>query len=168
MYRYEPKSKKTWEKTLLLLFLLLGVIAFATSTIRGILFPSLLQLFAVFMLVGVVMITSRCLMRRFIYSVEPREGASEGEPLDLVITEVYGNRMSVVCRISVADVVEVTSITPESRKEISALTKGKLVYRYTEELFPTDYRMLTTRMDEEIAYIKISANKDLIKAIFNH
>ncbi len=165
MYQYEPKSKKVREKTILLILLLIAVAAFASANIPGILFPSLLQLFAVFALVGVVMIVSRCLLRRFVYQVGPREDAPEGTPYDLVITEIYGNRREVVCRIALTDIREITRITRENRKEISAITKRKRVYHYTEELFPEDYRMLTVEMEEEVFYIKIAANEDLIAAI---
>ncbi len=168
MYRYEPKSKKKREKGLLFALLILAVALFGCAQIPNVFLPAVLQLLGVFCLVGVVMLISRYLLRSYAYSVEPSETAAPDAPKDLVITETYGNRVSVVCRISVINVESIREITPQNRKQIAAELKGKRVYKYAAELFPEDYHLLSVSLDEERFFIKLSADQPLISAIMKH
>lgn len=165
MYEYDPKSPKKKEKLLLFALLFGAALLFGVSHISDLPIPALPQLGALFCLVGTVMITGRCLLRRFVYRVDVREDGNAGDPPDLTVTEYYGNHVSVVCRISVADIETVTHITPQNRKELSEMLRQKRVYHYTACLFSDELYLLTVRDEDEVFYIRILADHSLLAAL---
>lgn len=168
MYEYDPKLPKQRERILLFAFLFFAAILFAVSAMPGVAFPALYQLISVLLLVGVVMLVSRCMLRRFVYRVEPREGAQPQDPCDLVITEYYGNHASVVCRISVADIENITRLTHENSKEVSAMLRQQRVYHYTALLWSDQIYLLTVRDEDEVFYIRILADNTLLSVLKSH
>ncbi len=164
MYRYEPKHKKTVEKRLTFGLYFVGFLCFLLSQIPALRFPALLQIVGLFLLTGATLILIQYLLRDYAYCVE--EG--DREVPDLTVTEYYGRRITVVCRVAITDVEAITPITKETREQVKRITKGKRVYVYTSEIFPADLCLLTVRMeDDDPFYVKISADKDLIKVIMN-
>lgn len=165
MYEYAPKSKKTKEKVVLGLTLVLAAACFGVSQIEQIPYPAIYQLLMIFSLVGTVMITARCLMRNYIYRVEPRENGGEGDLPDFTITEYYGNRVTVVCRISVGDIRGITPVTKKNRDAISAMQKKKRAYYYTGELQSANAYVLTVEQDEDEFFLRICADEGLLQAL---
>lgn len=162
MYEYDPRSSKKAEKSILLVLLLAAVLLLLLAEIPNLLFPFFYQLVAVFFLMSAILITSRCLLRRFSYRIEPREDLPESELLDLVITEHHSHHASVVCRISVHDVEDTLHLTPQNRKAVSAMLRKKRVYYYTSSLFASNCYLLTVRDEEEVFYIRILADPQLL------
>lgn len=167
MYQYDPQSNKKREKGIVLGLALTAVAAFGFAKVQGVPFPALLQLIGVFALTSLVIVLTRYLMRRYVYSVEAKENGAEGDSPDLIITEYYGNHVSVVCRISTSEIESVTPITRENRGELSELLKRKRVYTYTGEIEPAGYCLLTVHSEEETFYLKIASDEALINAIKN-
>ena len=162
MYEYDPRSSKKAEKTLLFAMLGLSAVLFLLAEIPHILFPFFYQLVAFLLLIGAILLTSRCIHRRFTYRVEPREDTPECELLDLVITEHHSHHASVVCRISVGDIEEIKPLTPQNRKEVSVMLRKKRVYYYTAQLFASNAYLLTVRDEDEIFYIRLLADSQLL------
>ncbi len=167
MYEYDPKSPKKEEKAIVLGLLAIAAILFGVGAIPGIPYPALYQFAAVFSLTGMVLVLSRCLLRRYTYAIAAREDAAPDAAPDLVITEFYGNgnRAAVVCRISLSDIEEVLLLTRENRKSVSSLLKKKRVYHYLAKLIAKNIYLLTVRDEDEIFYIRILADEKLISAL---
>lgn len=162
MYEYDPHSTKKTEKTVLFILLVLAVVLLLLAEIPQILFPFFYQLVAFLCLMGAILLTGRCVLRRFTYRIEPRQDVPECELLDLVITEYHSHQAGVVCRISVADVEDVLHLTPENRKEVSAMLRKKRVYHYTAQLYSSNTYLLTVRDEDEIFYIRLLADEQLL------
>lgn len=165
MYEYDPRSSKKAEKLLLLMLLGLAVALFLIVELWQVSFSFFYQLIAFLCLMGAILLSGRCLLRRFTYRIEPREDMPECELLDLVITEHHSHHASVVCRISVDDIEDVKLVTSQNRKEISAMLRKKRVYHYTAQLFTFNCYLLTVRDEEEIFYIRLLADSQLLSLI---
>ena len=163
MYSYSPKPKKQKEKLICALLLAAGFALFLPSMHPQTPLPMLFQLGAVILLTVALMFGGRYLARNYTYAVERAEDGSDR--LDLIVTEQYGRRLSVVCRISVDQIEVITPITPQNQKELAAMVKGKRVFTYVSELQPSGLRLLTVRMDEEVFYVKIDTNERLLQAL---
>ena len=163
MYSYSPKSKKKKEKLICALLLATGFALFLPSTHPQTPLPMLFQLGAVILLTVALMFGGRYLARNYTYAVSSAEDGSDR--LDLTVTEQYGRRLSVVCRISVDQIEVITPITPQNQKEVAAMTKGKRTFTYVSELQPSGLRLLTVRMDEEVFYLKIDTDESLLRAL---
>ena len=96
-YEYAPKTPKRREKLVAFGLLALAALLFGVARIPGAPYPALFQLCMMFALIGVVMVVARCLLRGFVYEVREPESGTRTAP-DLVITELYGARTTVVCR----------------------------------------------------------------------
>ena len=96
-----PTPDKRREKHLVLLLAILGILLFALSGLPGMLLPALWQILAVASLTFAVYVLALCLLRRYVYAIEPRENAPAEAPLDLTVTQICGKRRTVVARFSV-------------------------------------------------------------------
>ena len=164
MYEYAPKPKRRREMLILILSLLFGLLSFAFSLMEWMLYRAICQLASVaFFTVSVIML-SRYLLRDYRYRVEPREGMPDA-PLDLTVTEVYGKRITVVCRFAISDVREITRITAENRKEIASALKGARVFVYTPEMQPSNVLLIKVEDGNGIYFVKICADDALVSTI---
>ena len=163
-YEYDPKAPKRREKLAAMGLLALAALLFGVAQIPGVPYPALLQLCMVFALVGVVMLVSRCLLRRFVYTVCEPEDTNRTAP-DLVITEYYGNHVTVVCRISLADIAEITHLTPENRKAVSQKLRQQRVYHYTAQLWGEGMYLVRVCDEDEVFYLRIVADDTLISTL---
>ena len=163
---FAPQEPKKREKTLFWGLLILGLGATLVARIPEILFPAGLQMVGAVALVCAAMIFTQCLLRRYVYRVEMGENgtATTGYP-DFTVTEYTGNRMRVVCRISVDEVESVERITPENKERLTKEMQGHPRYRYTGVLFSENVYLLRIRGSGEYTYLQILANKDLIDAL---
>lgn len=166
MYEYAPKPKRTREKLILVLSLLFGSLSFVFSLFEWMLYPAICQLAAVaFFTVSVVML-SRYLLRDYIYRVAPRGLDGEG-PLDLTVTEIYGKRRTVVCRIALSDIREAVRITDENRDELSKKRKGARSFVYTPEMSDANAVLIEAADGDSLYFVKICADEGLFSAIFS-
>ncbi len=168
MYEYIPTAKKKREFWTVAILSVLAAFLFGFSTQPFCPYPAFWQLASVLLLVAVIMLVSNCLLRGFVYRVAPREDTDEESPCDFTVTECYGKRKTVVCRISLADIVEITPITAETRKLLAKSTRGKPTYRYYAELSPQNSYLLTVQNGEEHFYLFIVADERLIEMLEKH
>ncbi len=164
MYEYTPKLKKVKEKLLLAGFLLVAVACYCVSSIPNIPLKAIYQFFMVLAFSCAVLIIARCLMRSFSYAVLPQEDKPEALP-DFTVTETYGRKATVVCRISVGDLRRVIPVSPENKKEISAMQKRKNVYYYTGRIAPGDFCLLVAEENGEEIFIQICADERLMQLL---
>ena len=162
IYEYVPKSKRKQEKILLLAMITAAVLLFAASRLPGIPFPFLFQLFSIFCLVVVIMLTARCLLRSYVYRIEQGE---DGTGEDLVIVEYYGNHVATVCRLALTDIRRVVRRDSQTRTALVESMKGKRLYRYTEEFSPADLCVLEADDEGETVFLRISADETLFRIL---
>jgi len=163
MYEYSPTLTKRKERLISILLLFLGLCLFGFSQVEGIPFPIIYQALGLFSLTATIILISRYLMRRYVYSIVPREnGPADGVP-DFVVTEYYGRRISVVCRVSLADVEEILPITKETKKTVREKQKGRLFYDYTADLFSQNRYLLTITDGEHRFSARLLADEELLK-----
>lgn len=167
MYEYIPTTKKKTEFFAVAILSVLATVLFCFSMQAFCPYPALWQMASVLLLVAVIMLVSKCLLRRFVYRVAPRKDAAEEAPPDFTVIECYGKRSTVVCRISIADIEEITPIAPENKKQIAEAAKGKPFYRYYSELSPQNAYQLTVQTGEEFFYLCIVADDRLIEMLKN-
>ena len=160
-YEYAPKPKKTREKGLTCGAILLAALSYGFS-VGPWLFPWVYQLVAFFALAIAILLISRYLLRGYVYRVLPRSHASG---VDLVITELYSRRRTVVCRVGLEEICRVTPITAENRRRLIKETGRAALYKHVAELFPKNAYLLKVQNDQEEYFLEICADETLIALI---
>ena len=163
MYEYTPELPKRKERLIAILLLFLGLCLFGFSQVDGIPFPIIYQFLALCALAGTIILVSRYLMRFYVYSIVPREDGREGDAPDFVVTEYYGRRISVVCRVSLDDIEEILPITKDTKKTVRKLQKERLFYDYTADLFSQNRYLLTITDGEHRFCARLLADDTLLK-----
>ncbi len=163
MYEYSPKEKKTREKALFWISLLLGSFSFGISSIEGIALPFLYQLFAVLFFTAAVVVAVRYLMRSYRYRLEQTDCG-----IDFTVTEQYGKRITVICRISLEEIKEIRAASEMDKGQTRKWIGQKLLYPYVASIRPKDLAYLLAQSNETQYLIKICADEGLIDAIKRH
>ena len=162
MYEYAPVFPKKKEKLLTFGLLALGLLICASSYILGGLgvdYYAYPQLIGLACIVAMILLFSLVLARRYVYTIE--ETAS-GDA-DFIITEFYGRRRTVVCRVSVSSVrMAIPYVAGRKR------TSKDRFYRYTGVLFDEERYDLHIEEAGESFVVQICANKDLISLLTDH
>lgn len=164
-YEYEDKSPKTRELILTVSFLAAGLCLLFISQIPSIGFPSLYQLGMMVCLVTSIMLFTRYFTRRYVYTVLPREGEEAEASLDFTVTEYYGRRVEVVCRISLADIAAATRVNKQNQAQISERQRKKRVYHYTSHLSSPRLCVLEVQDGEDCFFIRIQADDVLLEKL---
>ena len=155
MYEYAPNPSRLREKIIVAIAGILAAVLYVVSTLPKTAFAWTYQLGAVLCLTLAVLITTRFLLRYFVYRIEPSDG---GNGTDFVILEGYGKKITTVCRISQEDIRKIEPWTKETKAAWKAEMKGKRVYRYTAELSPRDAVAIRTEEAGETCFLIISAD----------
>ena len=163
-YEYAPRFQKKKEK--LLSYALIGLAAalIAVSYVPGVPYPGYIQLLGMGAIVAMIMIYSMCVAHHYSYRIEECEGAAP----DFVITEYYGRRVSVVCRVSVASVMSATPWNGETKKRFDGQKKGTPSYTYTGVLFDEAQYVLDIEEGQTRFFVRICADDTLIRLLINH
>lgn len=165
MYEYAPMFEKKKEKLLTVGFLLLGLALYFTGTlIPGLPMPGLFQVLGVFALTVMILLFSLCLSRRYVYRIEEKRDGG----VDFIITEYYGRRITVVCRVAVESVMTAIPVNTETRKSVASPKAKNRVYNYTGVLFGEDRRYLRIEEAGECFFVQICATDDLIRLLTDH
>lgn len=164
MYEYFPKDPKKKELWILLGLLGTGFFLYGISQIPGLPVPAVLQLLSVILMGGVVIVLTRYLLRDFCYRIEARDGF---DVPDLTVTEYCGRRITVVCRISLNDIIEVRAMTAKEARTLAKAQKGRLVYDYTCRMDPDNLYLLSVRDGEKSYDIRIVADAGLSAYLFH-
>lgn len=158
MYEYTPNSSKLREKITVAVAGILAIALYLVSALPGTTFAWAFQLGAVLCLTLAVLVTARFLLRRFVYSVEPSD---RGSGTDFVIRELYGKRVTTVCRIALEEIRRVEPWTKESRSHLASEKNGKRFYRYVAELSSRDTVLIQAEESGEECFLLISADAQL-------
>ena len=158
LYEYAPVFEKRKEKLLVGLSLFLAAALYLGSQIPSAPLPWLLQVLAMVPLVALVMLTSLCLLRRYVYRIEQRE---DGE-LDFIIDEYSGKRKTTVCRVAVSSVLSVDPWDASARKKLSEAEKGRQFFNYTGVLFDEKQFLIEIREGGTLFFVRMCADERLI------
>ena len=163
-YEYAPRFQKKKEK--LLCYSLIGLAAalIVVSYVPGAPYPAYIQLLGLGAIVAMIMIYSMCVAHHYSYCIEEREGAAP----DFIITEYYGRRVTVVCRVAVTSVMSATPWNEETKKRFDEQKKGKHSYVYTGVLFDEKQYVLDIEEDGMRFFVRICAEDALIRHLTDH
>ena len=164
MYAYRPQFEKKKEKLLSLFLAIIGVVLYGSSQIPGAPFPGLIQMLGIAFLAVAILIITMCIMRRYDYVLEETEKGT----IDFIITEYYGRRQMVVCRVCLSDVCSVLPITKETEEQRKALKKEGTHYSYTGVLFDEKRYLVEMNAHGEHVFITICADERLIELLLGH
>lgn len=161
-----PTPDKRREKHLVFLLTILGILLFVLSGLPGMLLPGLWQLFAVASLAFAIYVLALCLLRRYVYALEPRENAPAEAPLDFTVTELRGKRRTVVARFSVEDLREIRPITDGNRRTVAKEMRGKRCFDYSGVLFAEPTAYVEAEVSGESVFVKILAEERFLGALY--
>ncbi len=161
MYEYRPQFEKKKEKWLALFLTAVGIVLYISAHIPGVPFPAFIQIVAVACLAGMILLVSMCVMRRYDYVLEQAENGK----IDFIITEYYGRRTTVVCRVGLDDVRSVLPLTKETEEQYKALKKQGTHYSYTGLLFDEDRYLVEMEAHGEHIFVRICADETLVKLL---
>ncbi len=134
MYVFESKGSRGALHAMVVGAFVAAALLFGLSGVEGMAYPMFFQLGAVICLVAAVYLTARFSLRMYRYAIEPSGifDAQGVEQYDLVITEIIGRRLAVVCRVSLRDVdAPAVTVLPHSDKAARAeLCRDRQVFRY--------------------------------------
>ena len=164
MYAYRPQFEKKKEKLLSLSLALVGVVLYGSSQIPGAPFPGLIQILGIAFLAVAILLISMCIMRRYDYVLE----ADENGKTDFIITEYYGRRTMVVCRVRLSDVCSVLPITKDTEEQRKALKKEGTHYSYTGVLFDEKRYLVEMHAHGEHVFVTICADERLVELLSRH
>lgn len=153
MYEYAPRSKKRREIRLFLVSLTPALLFFVLSLLPQTPAPLLCRSLGLCEATVAAWIAARYLLRRYIYRVAPCD--SGGASLDLTVTEIFGKRQRVVCRISLEDIEEISR--DNGRKERG----NERFFQYTDEISSPNFCILTVRDENTTRRIKMTADETL-------
>lgn len=161
-----PTPDKRREKHLVFLLTILGILLFVISGLPGMLLPGLWQLFAVASLAFAIYVLALCLLRRYVYALEPRENAPAETPLDFTVTELRGKRRTVVARFSVEDLREIRPVTEGNRRAVAKEMRGKRCFDYSGVLFAEPTAYIEAEVSGETVFVKILAEERFLGALY--
>ena len=101
----------------------------------------------------------RYFLRSYRYELVRREDGSL-DP-DFVITELFGNRVRVVCRVSLADLCEIVPISSQKNKK----ENGGAVFCYTARMGRQDAYRMTLRDGEETVSVIFESDRRLFELL---
>ena len=161
MYAYRPQFEKKKEKLLCLALAVLGVVLYGSSQIPNAPFPGVIQILGMGCFVAAVLVVTMCLMRCYDYVLEENEKGT----VDFIITEHYGRRSMVVCRVSLSDVSRVIPLTKDTGEQRKALKKEGSHYSYTGVLFEEKRYLVEMNAHDEHFFVIICADETLLKLL---
>ena len=163
MYSFQSQSKKRREKRLFLVCMTPALLFLILSLLPQTPAPLLCRILSVAGATGAAFVASRYLLRRYCYCVAPRESGSG--VLDLTVTEYYGKRTRVVCRIALDSIREVSRQKPEKGRESDAVCRN---FAYTDEIDSVFFCYLTIWDEDVLCRVLILADDGLYDILKRH
>ena len=160
-YRSRPLGKR--EKGIAAALLLLGGFSLSLSLLPNFFLFWLYRLFAIVFFVGFAAFFGRYCLGDYTYAVE--SDSRMGDLPDLVITKHRRGRGVVVCRVSVGDVIKVTPVRQDNRKDVKKESAGGRCFCYTARMGTKNTYLLTLRDGEERIFVLIEADERLISLL---
>ena len=147
-----------------LFFILLGsaaalvAVSYLMSSYRGI-----VQLFALILLVASVMIYARYIGSYYTYDLTVD---SDGTPI-FVVCQYSGKRRSSLCRVDLADITDIKSLTAEQYRAYKT-EAGVKRYNYTPTLNPPEVHLLKVRSHSEKADVLLEISAEYCEALLSY
>lgn len=160
MYEFAPKLKKTREKIVMSVCLLLSSIAYGVSGFLP--YPALYQILTVLLLTVAVLVIVRYLLRDYVYYIREDDNGGASE---LTVVEWMGKKQTVVCRVSLD---EVENVFPRTVFAQSGMRRGNEIYRYVSELFPENGFFVEVLSGEKQFFVEICADRTLVDLISSY
>lgn len=157
MYKFAPKLKKTKEKIIMSVYLLLAGLSYGASGLLP--FPALYQLVAVLSLTVSVLVIVRYLLRDYVYCIRENE---DGEASELAVVEIMGKKQTVVCRILLQNVGRIFSREVFASEDVP---RKSIAYRYVSERTSTQSFFVEILDEEKNYFIEICADERLLELI---
>ena len=157
LYSCRPK-RRIGAASAVCVFFFVSAMAFSAVGLNNNL-RRLFDLTAMLMLLICFMVAKRFIITAYSYAVY------SGESVDLIIYEhtLADKEPTVVCRIALSSVTEVSEIHGKRKRKKTDKTVGYI--SYAASMLERDYILLTYSEYDEIGVIKLSFDKDLLSVI---
>ncbi len=156
MYEYSfiPEQKNKYAQFLCLLGFAVGLGFFYASNLFKP--PVVYQTVGVCFLVLAIFAATRYLVKQYAYSTTDK--GLQG--YDFAINEINGKKSTVVCRISIDEIIE---FCPAEREAGKKLRKDKpLCFNYCPEMFPVGAYYIKASLPEGVALIKFCPDEKMV------
>ena len=171
MYSFESSGSRSPLHAMVIGALVGAAVFFSVGTLPSIPLPSLFQIGAILCATLAVYLTVRYSLRAYRYAIEPNTivDAEGVEQYDLVITEITGKKMKVVCRVGLRTVDHnaVTVIRradgQTSKEACDLLCKDKRVFKY--ENTPVSPASCYIPIPEENSVVVIPADERMVEIL---
>ena len=171
MYYFESSGSRKPLHAMVIGALVGAAVFFSVGTLPSIPLPSLFQMGAIVCATQAVYLTARYSLRAYRYAIEPNTivDAEGVEQYDLVITEITGKKMKVVCRVGLrtVDHYQVTVIRRadgQAAKEArDLLCKDKRVFKY--ENTPVSPASCYIPIPEENSVVVIPVDERMVEIL---
>ena len=166
MYSFESSGSRKPLHAMVIGALVGAAVLFSLGTLPDVPLPSLFQMGAILCATLAVYLTVRYSLRTYRYAIQPNTivDAEGVEQYDLVITEITGKKMKVVCRVGLRtvdhDAVTVFTRGKSDEHERGRLCAGKKVFRY--ENTPVSPASCYIPIPEENAVVVIPADETMV------
>ena len=163
-YSFRSSGATRLAHALILTSFSLAILLYGVSVIDGIIYPVIYQLGTlVFLSVGAYLLV-RCVLKQYVYEI-----TENGERrLEFVVTEVVGKKRTVVVRLLLNDISQITVLESKKGKELPTKKKnddGKLplVYKYDNRLVAK--RRCYVEVNKEDTVLIIPEDEKLIEIV---
>ncbi len=164
LFEFTPK-KNTKKLSTITGLLLLGaaVLMLLTVIMKDMSYRWAVQLLAVGMLVMQIFITTRYMIKGFVYAVIEDDGAT-----DLTVTEISGRHEITVCRIAMSSIERVI-VVPQNDRPAELAVKNQIreekrkIFNYCVDLFADKYICVLSNEGGTPIAIKLSWDESLEK-----
>ena len=171
MYYFESSGSRKPLHAMVIGALVGAAVFFSVGTLPNVPLPSLFQMGAILCATLAVYLTVRYSLRAYRYAIQPNTivDAEGVEQYDLVITEITGKKMKVVCRVGLrtVDHYQVTVIRRadgQAAKEArDLLCKDKRVFKY--ENTPVSPASCYIPIPEENSVVVIPADERMVEIL---
>lgn len=171
MYSFESSGSRKTLHAMVIGAMVGAAVFFSVGTLPSIPLPSLFQMGAIVCATLAVYLTARYSLRAYRYAIEPNTivDAEGVEQYDLVITEITGKKMKVVCRVGLRT-VDHTAVTVIRRADGQAakeardlLCKDKRVFKY--ENTPVSPASCYIPIPEENSVVVIPVDERMVEIL---
>lgn len=171
MYSFESSGSRKPLHAMVIGALAGAAVLFSLGTLPDVPLPSLFQMGAILCATCAVYLTVRYSLRTYRYAIQPNTivDAEGVEQYDLVITEITGKKMKVVCRVGLrtVDHTAVTVIHRADRQTAKEardlLCKDKRVFKY--ENTPVSPASCYIPIPEENSVVVIPADERMVEIL---
>ena len=169
MYAFESSPRGKLFHVLTAGSFVLVLLLFGFSGMEGISYPFIYQTTAIVLMTVGIYLLVRYVLKIYRYEIlDSGIRSAEGTAiLDLVITEITGQKQKVVTRVALRDIHDVQTMTRKEYKEReNEVLEGKTVYRYTNRPFEPISCYLSVPVENSVVAIPVDG--EMIRCLRRH